>query len=114
VPKSHVEDGVTIGSWVGVQRATKDKLPVERRALLEYLPGWSWDAHTDQWNSTYDLLRKYTDEHGTSRVPFDRSYKGVKLGNWVYTQRRSSATGKLSAERQRRLEKLRGWEWSAT
>jgi hypothetical protein len=111
VPQGHMEDGLAIGSWVGVQRAIRNKLPAERRALLEFLPGWSWEPHEDKWNSTYDLLMKYTAEHGTSRAPYDSVYKGVKVGQWASLQRSGYAKGKLSEERRRRLEELAGWEW---
>jgi hypothetical protein len=111
VPQGHNEDGVAIGKWVAVQRSTRNKLSAERRALLEFLPGWSWDPHEDKWNSTYDLLMKYNAEHGTSRPPYDSVYKGVKIGQWVSIQRSSYAKGKLSKERRRKLEELAGWEW---
>ena len=68
----------------------------------------------DVWDLTYELLREYTKLHKTSRVPYDRTFKGVKLGHWVSMQRSNYAKGKLDRARQSRLEKLRGWKWQVT
>ena len=114
VPQRHVEGGVPIGSWVAVQRQNRDKLTSERSAKLQKLPGWTWDPYTEQWDRTYELLKEYTKQHETSRVPYDRTLKGVKLGHWVSMQRSNYAKGKLDPARQHRLEKLRGWEWLVT
>lgn len=114
VPQDHVEDGVPIGSWVAVQRQKRNKLTSERVAKLEKLPEWTWDPHADQWDRTYRLLEEYTKEHMTCRVPYDRTFRGAKLGHWVSTQRSNYAKGKLDPARQHRLEKLRGWEWLVT
>ncbi|MFI9536793.1 helicase associated domain-containing protein [Nocardia fusca] len=112
IPQSHIEDGVALGSWVAIQRQKRDALTPDRRAKLESLPGWAWSPHDARWDNTYELLRQYIKEHGTSRVPYDRTYKGTKLGNWGSLQRSNYSKGKLSVERQHRLEMLADWEWA--
>ncbi|WP_067687888.1 DEAD/DEAH box helicase [Nocardia jejuensis] len=111
VPQGHFEDGVALGSWVAVQRQKQQALTPEQRAQLEKLPGWVWSPHDAKWDSMYELVRQYLEEHGTTRLPYDRTYKGAKLGNWVSLQRNNYAKGKLSAERRHRLEEIVGWEW---
>jgi hypothetical protein len=112
VPQGHVESGVHLGKWLSVQREKRDKLTSEQRKRLEALPGWAWNPHTDRWESTFRLLQTYTDEKGTSQVPYAYALDGVKLGTWVSEQRSQYAKGRLNPERQAGLEALPGWEWS--
>lgn len=116
VPQSFEADGVRLGSWVARQRRQEalDGLGAERRGLLELLPGWSWDARSDRWQDSFDLLVDYVDEHANARVP--QSFKtsgGVKLGLWVGVQRGLYAEGLLDRDKQRLLENLDGWSWNA-
>jgi hypothetical protein len=39
--------------------------------------------------------------------------ENFRLGDWVQTQRAAFVDGSLDADRQRRLEKLPGWTWTA-
>ena len=111
VPQKHVENGVKLGLWVGVQRLTRDEMTPERRARLEAVPGWSWDPIAEQWDKAFVLLKEYIKKHRTSQVPFSYEVDGVKLGQWVWIQRGRYAKGKLDPSRQGRLEKLPRWTW---
>ncbi|WP_431951359.1 helicase associated domain-containing protein [Nocardia lijiangensis] len=77
------------------------------------MPGWSWDALTDQWEDSLARLTAFIEQHGHSRVPqkyVDQA--GYRLGIWVATQRQRYAKGSLSPERAKRLEKASSdWTW---
>lgn len=111
VPQKHVEAGIALGSWVSVQREKREALTRERRAELEALPGWTWDPHEDRWRRGYELVRKFGDREGHTRVPDRHVEDGINIGSWVLTQRTNR--DKLSTERRELLEALPGWVWDA-
>ncbi len=108
------EDKYRLGSWVTTQRTEYDKgtLSVERQCRLEELPGWSWDPGADAWEEHFVQVLDYVKKYGTSRVPQHYKVDGFRLGGWVQKQRNNFAAGKLSEDRQRRLEELPKWRWS--
>ena len=107
-------DGYRLGSWVTTQRVAyhRANLSAEQQRRLEDLPGWSWSLRADEWEEHYVQLLDYIKQYGTSRVPQQYKVEGFRLGGWVQKQRNDFAAGKLSADRQRRLEKLSEWRWS--
>ena len=127
--RSKTADGFCVGAWVQSQRRAikARRLPADRVAALESLPGWplrkqrggrgglsdsqrrtfnrGWDAHVTE-------VEAFAAEYGHARVPQRHTTPdGFALGAWVGSQRRAFKKGTLSPERRRRLEAIAGWEW---
>lgn len=109
VPFDHSEDGYPLGKWLAKQRSRQERMESDRRALLEALPGWSWDALGDRWEEAFALLQAYAGREGTARVPVAHFESGVRLGGWVDSQRQRRS--RLSPQRAQRLSELPGWVW---
>lgn len=45
------------------------------------------NAYADHWNDMYNLLCEYKNEFGEVNIPKRVTYRGEKLGLWVYRQR---------------------------
>ncbi|MDA2992373.1 MAG: Helicase associated domain protein, partial [Actinomycetota bacterium] len=110
-PRTFAPDGVQVGQWIGVQRGKRVQMSPQRRALLEALPGWSWDPYNDRWRRKYAALVAFARREGHARVPNSHREGDVHLGKWVTHQR--SSRDKLTDEQRGLLEALPGWTWDA-
>lgn len=109
VPVNLVESGINLGQWVVVQRSTRERMTPDRRAQLEALPGWSWDARVDLWADSYAALKAFARREGHIRVSQRHIENGINLGSWTAIQRGKRDT--LISERREQLETLPGWSW---
>ncbi len=115
VPRSHIDDGYPLGSWVTTQRHlyAKGTLDADRVGRLQKVPGWTWDPKSDQWEEGFIRLMDYVEQNGDARVPTSYTVSGYRLGGWVGEQRTMHTKGTLDADRERRLQDLTGWTWDA-
>ena len=113
IPDSHIEDGIKIGQWAGVQRTARNggKLSQERLSRLDAV-GFSWDTRTDKWEMAFRSLEKFRHREGHCRVPQSLQVDGIKLGSWVNHQRMAKKKGQLSSERIKRLDAVT-FTWTA-
>jgi superfamily II DNA or RNA helicase len=114
VPLGHCEDAFGLGAWVAKRRALyrSGKLSEQQIRWLEARPGWSWDPRTDRWERGFEALVRYTRQRGSATPPPNSVFDRFRLGTWVVVNRTMKDKGKLSAERQHRLESLPGWLWN--
>ena len=107
VPKGYEVEGVKLGFWVMTQRKDykKGEMDPERVRRLEDL-GFKWDCFEEDWDERYWLLAEFKEVHGHCNVPREYEVEGVKLGNWVKTQRQQFKKGEMNLERVRRLTEL--------
>lgn len=110
-PQRHIENGLRLGQWIGVQRGWRERMSQGRRELLESLPGWSWDPFTDRWERAYASLTAFTQREGHALVPHGHREEGVYLGKWVKHQRTKRTA--LTEDQRRRLQSQPGWSWDA-
>jgi superfamily II DNA or RNA helicase len=110
VPNSLVFHGQKIGAWARNQRhQSRNKLTKNQVSRLDSL-GFSWDPRADQWEKSFEVLRKFQSQEGHCRVAQGRIFDGLDLGTWVSSQRAKKS--RLTPEQKRRLESL-GFIWKA-
>jgi len=104
-------DNFRLGVWVSTQRENKVSMSPERKARLEVLPSWSWDALSGKWEEGFLNLKEFVAIEGHARVPNKfKTEAGYNLRQWVNVQR--SDKNNISPERKARLEALPDWSWS--
>lgn len=113
VPQQHVVDGWKLGLWVSNQRARYDRgvMDPDCARRLEEIPGWSWDTHVDRWEESFSKLVASVDQYGSGCLRNLSLLQDGQLTGWVVRQRSVRNEGRLSAERERRLQALPGWTW---
>ena len=112
VPYGYVANNLKLGTWVRVQReANRDKrISCDRIKQLEEI-GFTWDPLESNWEEAFDALKEYKNNHGNCNVPGGYVADNLKLGQWVYVQRRGYRKERLSDDRIKRLEDI-GFEWN--
>ena len=69
---------------------------------------------TASWEFWFGLLEDFVQLEGTALVPSGCEVNGHPLGEWVSTQRQFRRNGRLTPERQQRLEQVHpSWTWNA-
>jgi superfamily II DNA or RNA helicase len=113
VPGGWVDaSGFPLGSWCGTQRVNRDRMPAERAAALEAVPGWTWSVPATRFAEKLAALADYA-AGGAGCDPAPREvHHGVHVGAFVARVRQLHSAGRLSDEQVAALESLAGWTWS--
>ena len=111
------ENGYNLGGWITTQRQTykSGKLSKERIELLEKIGMYfSLNRYEKEWLKNYSLAETYFNKNNNLEI--SQSFKtldgttydknGYNLGVWIYTQRQTYKSGKLSKEKIKLLEKI--------
>jgi len=109
--------GVQLANWLHAQRTKhiRGRLPSERAAALQAVPGWRWNDLDERWQQYFKALQAFADQHGHAAVPGQHTtHEGLKLGSWVSDQRRRQAKGKMTPERVAALDSVPGWGWTGS
>ncbi|MBH40882.1 MAG: hypothetical protein CL790_06595 [Chloroflexi bacterium] len=111
-------DGFGLGRWVLFQRHEHERghQPQNRIERLDAILGWTWDPVQSEWERGFEALKTLFEEIGTAlTVPLDHVTKwGHPLGEWSARQEKLAETGKLSADRRKRLESIGvDWQWNS-
>ena len=111
------ENGYNLGGWITTQRQTykSGKLIKERIELLDKI-GMRFENKKNivGWEGYYKLAKIYFEKRGDLEIPYNfktldginYGENGYSLGVWIYTQRQTYKSGKLSKEKIKLLEKI--------
>ena len=108
------ENGVWLGAWLNYQKLKfrSNELDEEKVKLLQKLGiDFVIKNPEEEWKKQFLLAQKYYEHHGNLYIPrnfktnngYEFDNEGIKLGDWIITQRRTYKSGKISTER---IEKL--------
>ena len=114
VPGGYTETDFPLGRWVTKRRSDRraGRMSPDRVALLEAIPGWTWDPLVDQFEEGIDHLRRFVERTGSAnprRAFVDED--GFLLGAWANKRRHAYRKGRLPADQAPRLEAFPGWAW---
>ena len=94
-----------LGEWVAYQRTAEREgiLDESRKQRLVEL-GFQFTKSRDSvWQENYEKLQRYREEHGHVTVPMKDD---KELTQWMWTQRKSFREGKMTKDRQAKLDQL--------
>ncbi|WIE81167.1 helicase associated domain-containing protein [Curtobacterium sp. MCSS17_016] len=120
VPVAHTEAGVQLNAWIRSRRREyrKGAIRADRRAALEAIPHWSWDAPrrqaspnpTQPFRRGVVAVRLHVQQGGPLiDVPPAATVNGVNISRWVARHRALQRKGLLGAKHLDALATIPGW-----
>lgn len=106
VPKNYRSNtDFPLGIWIQRQRSLykNNKISEDRIKRLTDI-GMNWN--TDNWESRFNLVRQYYEEHGNINISQKEIIQGVWLGKWIVSQKKAMQEGKLTHEQTEMLKTL--------
>ena len=106
VPKNYRSNtDFPLGIWIQRQRSLykNNKISEDRIKRLTDI-GMNWNP--DNWESRFNLVRQYYEEHGNINISQKEIIQGVWLGKWIVSQKKAMQEGKLTHEQIEMLKTL--------
>ena len=106
VPKNYRSNtDFPLGIWIQRQRSLyKNKKISDDRIKRLTDVGMNWNP--DNWESRFDLVKQYYEEHGNINISQKEVIQGVWLGKWIVSQKKAMQEGKLTHEQIEMLKTL--------
>lgn len=104
VPKNYRSNtDFPLGIWIQRQRSLykNNKISEDR---IKRLTGIGMNWNPDNWESHFDLVKQYYEEHGNINISQKEVIQGVWLGKWIISQKKAMEEGKLT---HKQIEKLK-------
>ncbi len=98
VPKNYRSNtDFPLGIWIQRQRSLykNNKISENRIKRLTDI-GMNWNP--DNWESRFNLVRQYYEEHGNINISQKEVIQGIWLGKWIVSQKKAMQEGKLTHE----------------
>ena len=98
VPKNYRSNtDFPLGIWIQRQRSLyKNKKISDDRIKRLSDVGMNWNP--DNWESRFDLVKQYYEEHGNINISQKEVIQGVWIGKWIVSQKKAMESGKLTNE----------------
>lgn len=106
VPKNYRSNtDFPLGIWIQRQRSLykNNKISEDRIKRLTDI-GMNWNP--DNWESRFNLVKQYYEEHGNINISQKEVIQGVWLGKWIVSQKKAMQEGKLTHEQTEMLKTL--------
>lgn len=106
VPKNYRSNtDFPLGIWIQRQRSLyKNKKISDDRIKRLTDVGMNWNP--DNWESRFDLVKQYYEEHGNINISQKEVIQGVWIGKWIVSQKKAMQEGKLTHEQKEMLKTL--------
>ena len=115
------EEGIKLGMWISNQRKKykNGKLSHQQIEMLNSI-GMIWKVEKQTWDEMYSLAENYYRYYHNLKISknfitkngYEYDQDGLRLGLWIFEQRKTYKKNKISKERIEKLNKI-GMIWEA-
>lgn len=106
VPKNYRSNtDFPLGVWIQRQRSLYKNKKISDDHIKRLTDiGMKWNP--DNWESRFNLVKQYYEEHGNIKISQKEVIQGVWLGKWIVSQKKAMQEGKLTNEQIEMLKTL--------